>query len=202
MVASRAASQGTGARGLMTILEAALRPFNFQLPSTSITRLEVCGPPSSRSLATLANAELATPTLRQVDDAMIREPEKALAKLMAKELPCEHLLPREAAPSLLKKAGHACPSLPAQKEKLSFVVSSCSLLKVSVLFGTVHTKRVSVLFGTVHNKAAQPTPTNLEPWGLATTVPGMVGVEAGNVVDKDLVEVREATVEADEDARA
>jgi len=38
--------------------------------------------------------------------------------------------------------------------------------------------------------------------GLATTVPGMVGVEAGNVVDKDLVEVREATVEADEDARA
>ena len=36
--------------------------------------------------------------------------------------------------------------------------------------------------------------------GLATTVPGMVGVEAGNVVDKDLVEVREATVEADEDA--
>lgn len=86
VVASRAASQGTGARGLMTILEAALRPFNFQLPSTSITRLEVCGPPSSRSLATLANAELATPTLRQVDDAMIREPEKALAKLMAKEL--------------------------------------------------------------------------------------------------------------------
>ncbi|EOD21382.1 putative ATP-dependent protease Clp, ATPase subunit [Emiliania huxleyi CCMP1516] len=102
VVASRAASQGTGARGLMTILEAALRPFNFQLPSTSITRLEV-------------------------DDAMIREPEKALAKLMAKEL--------------------------------------------------------SIL-------------------GLATTVPGMVGVEAGNVVDKDLVEVREATVEADEDARA
>ena len=33
-------------------------------------------------------------------------------------------------------------------------------------------------------------------------MPGMVGVEAGNVVDKDLVEVREATVEADEDARA
>ena len=61
-----------------------------------------------------------------------------------------------------------------------------------------------IVFGTVHNKVAQPTPTNLVDGslGLATTVPGMVGVEAGNVVDKDLVEVREATVEADEDARA
>lgn len=60
------------------------------------------------------------------------------------------------------------------------------------------------MFGTVHNKAQLNPHLNLVDGslGLATTVPGMVGVEAGNVVDKDLVEVREATVEADEDARA
>ena len=95
-------------------------------------------------------------------------------------------------------------SLPACAEREAVVCRFVLFIAQSlcVVWDTVHTKRVSVLFGTVHNKAAQPTPTNLEPWGLATTVPGMVGVEAGNVVDKDLVEVREATVEADEDARA
>lgn len=40
-VACRAATQGTGARGLLTILEAALRPYNFELPSHAVRSLKV-----------------------------------------------------------------------------------------------------------------------------------------------------------------
>ncbi|MFW5996751.1 MAG: AAA family ATPase, partial [Lentisphaeria bacterium] len=40
-IARRAATEKTGARGLMTVLERVLRPFKFELPSTAITELEV-----------------------------------------------------------------------------------------------------------------------------------------------------------------
>ncbi len=40
-IAAKAAEEGTGARGLMTVLERALRDFKFELPSTGIRRLEV-----------------------------------------------------------------------------------------------------------------------------------------------------------------
>ena len=40
-VARRAALQGTGARGLLTIMEQALRPFKFALPSTTVRSLQV-----------------------------------------------------------------------------------------------------------------------------------------------------------------
>jgi len=40
-VAHRASSQGTGARGLMTVMEEALRHFKFELPSSEIRFLEV-----------------------------------------------------------------------------------------------------------------------------------------------------------------
>ena len=40
-IAARAADEGTGARGLMTVLESALRDFKFELPSTGIKTLEI-----------------------------------------------------------------------------------------------------------------------------------------------------------------
>ena len=40
-VAARAVAQRTGARGLLTVLEEALRDFKYELPSTSVTRLVV-----------------------------------------------------------------------------------------------------------------------------------------------------------------
>ncbi len=40
-VAERANGEGTGARGLMTVLERVLRNFKFELPSTSIDKLEI-----------------------------------------------------------------------------------------------------------------------------------------------------------------
>jgi len=41
LVASKALEERTGARGLMTILEASLRPFKFHLPGTGITKLVI-----------------------------------------------------------------------------------------------------------------------------------------------------------------
>jgi hypothetical protein len=40
-VADKAAGEKTGARGLMTVLESALRDFKYELPSTAVTRFEV-----------------------------------------------------------------------------------------------------------------------------------------------------------------
>ena len=40
-VAERASAQGTGARGLLTVLEETLRDFKFELPGRGVTRLEV-----------------------------------------------------------------------------------------------------------------------------------------------------------------
>jgi ATP-dependent Clp protease ATP-binding subunit ClpX len=57
-VAELAATENTGARGLMTVLEKKLRTFKFELPSTVITSLEV-------------------------DEAIIKDPEATLAELLA-----------------------------------------------------------------------------------------------------------------------
>ena len=59
-VATRAVDEKTGARGLLTVLEAALRPFKFELPSTSVTRLVV-------------------------DARTVRDPERALRALLHTE---------------------------------------------------------------------------------------------------------------------
>ena len=40
-VAERAMAEGTGARGLVTVLEQALREFKFELPSTDVKELRV-----------------------------------------------------------------------------------------------------------------------------------------------------------------
>ena len=40
-VAERAARQGTGARGLLTVLDRVLREFKFELPSTPVKRLAI-----------------------------------------------------------------------------------------------------------------------------------------------------------------
>ena len=40
-MARRAVAEQTGARGLLSVLEGALRDFKFELPSTSVRRLEV-----------------------------------------------------------------------------------------------------------------------------------------------------------------
>ena len=60
LVRGEQSSDNPGARGLLTILEAALRPFNFELPSTPLTSLEV-------------------------DAATIREPQAALARLLERQ---------------------------------------------------------------------------------------------------------------------
>eukprot|EP00962_Isochrysis_galbana_P031640 scaffold10301_cov121-Isochrysis_galbana.AAC.1 len=57
-VARRAASQHTGARGLVTVLEQTLRDFKFELPSTQIRRLVVC-------------------------DETVRQPQRQLKRLLA-----------------------------------------------------------------------------------------------------------------------
>ena len=60
-VAERAIAERTGARGLLTVLETALRDFKFELPSTSIRRLEV-------------------------DAATIRRPSERLASLLSENV--------------------------------------------------------------------------------------------------------------------
>ena len=62
-VAAQAARQGTGARGLMTILEAALRPFNFELPSN--------GRDGTPAVSTL-----------RVDGETVRRPREVLQRLL------------------------------------------------------------------------------------------------------------------------
>ena len=62
-VAAQAARQGTGARGLMTVLEAALRPFNFELPSD--------GRDGAPAISTL-----------RVDAETVRRPREALERLL------------------------------------------------------------------------------------------------------------------------
>lgn len=57
-VARRGAAEGTGARGLVTVLEGILRPFKFELPSTDVRELIV-------------------------DEAVVAAPEAALAALLA-----------------------------------------------------------------------------------------------------------------------
>lgn len=52
-IAEKAASEGTGARGLMTILEHLFRDFKFELPSTPIQRFEVTGATIREPAATL-----------------------------------------------------------------------------------------------------------------------------------------------------
>ena len=94
-VARRAATQGTGARGLLTILEAALRPYNFELPSTAVRSLEVRAPhahrictasePHLRRICTASAPHLhriCTASALQVDAEMIREPQLQLEKLL------------------------------------------------------------------------------------------------------------------------
>ena len=51
------AAEQTGARGLLTVLEGALRHFKFELPGTALTKLEV-------------------------DASMIRQPQVALRRLL------------------------------------------------------------------------------------------------------------------------
>jgi len=66
-VAKRASAEGTGARGLLTVLEGVLRPFKFELPSTDVTEL-------------------------LIDEATVMFPDETLAGILAEFEPRRHLL--------------------------------------------------------------------------------------------------------------
>jgi len=80
MIAARAAAEGTGARGLLTVCERLLREFKFSLPGTGVKELIV-------------------------DAALIERPEERLAELCAGAQQRETLVLRETAAEFFARLG-------------------------------------------------------------------------------------------------
>lgn len=81
-IAELAAAEGTGARGLMSVIERVLREFKFELPSTSIKRLEITAEaveqPAKVLQALLANE-------KEHEQAMLRQIVQEFAERFSKQ---------------------------------------------------------------------------------------------------------------------